>query len=738
MSQNPFSVQPLPISKSILLPASFAAGGALLLTLFMALLGCGGAPFESGLPRPEPQNAQNAVLCECTCASPVDPLAVPAKNFIAVGSDDATQALIPGTAVLTGSLIELGQNGLAGVRFQSIGVPPFATITEARIQFTAGATSTAGDVSDLHIRVVDQPDAVFTAGNPPQPIDLSTLPLLNGAVDWAPGPWTTVDDAGTEQLTPDLTTLLQAIVNRNDYKPTSAVAFVIGGFGQRSARSFEGATSKPAPPYLTIKYQPLKTMTEFSACFNPDTEDPAAVCSGKVDDNVTAMAVQCKVASACTCTTKPVPDPNTFAQACNQSCGPVPLPADCNPDGFKQATQAAPGQMPVCIAQSPLGSALFGRRSACDLDPSQSGVTVTLLDDGRENGRASNQAGGRIEFAGPTCVDGSCDVAVAYRVHIGDMKFDAGPFAEDPVITELTGVGKSSGAIDITGGAGTIPRNSLEHSARGRQVDRETRAYFLDRQNPLPMNVNVAANPGGWTSGGVCTLHGDFVHTEDIVISANLRGTLVNQPPTADAGPDQQQIECNDVGRATFSLDGSRSVDPDNNVAFFGWFRGSRTGDLVGSLPRADVAQAVETRVPYVFKVIDTFGQYDDATTTVSVVDTTPPRLSVVLSPSVLWPPNHKLMRITAAITVNDVCDPNPHVRLLSIESNEPDNRRGDGNTSDDIQDAAFGTDDRSFLLRAEHSGTGAGRKYTVTYEARDSGGNATVRQATVTVPHNR
>ena len=735
MSQNPFSVQPLPISKSILLPASFAAGGALLLILFMTLLGCGGAPFESGLPRPEPQNAQNAVLCECTCESPFDPLAVPAKNFIALGSDDATQALIPGTAALTGSLIELGQNGLAGVRFQNLGVPPFAKIDEAHIQFTAGATSTTGEVADLQIGVVDQVDAVFTVGNPPQPIDLSTL-SLNGAIPWAPGPWI-VDDAGTEQLTPDLRTLLQAIVERNDYKPTSAVAFIIGGFGRRSARSFEGATSKPAPPFLTIKYQPLKTTTEFSACFNPDTENPAAVCSGRVDDNVTAMAVQCKVASACTCTVKPVPDPNTFAQACNQSCGPVPVPNDCNPAGFAQATQAGPGQTPVCIAQSPLGSALFGRGSACDLDPSRSDVTVTLLDDGREDGRAGNKARGRIEFAGPTCVGGRCNVGVAYRLHIGDMRFDAGPFAEDPV-TELTGVGKSSDAIAITRGAGTIPPNSLEHSGRGRQVGGEPSAYFLNRQNPLPLNVSVAADPDGWTSGGVCTLHGTLVHTDHIVISADLRGALVNQPPTADAGPDRQQIECNDVGRATFSLDGAKSVDPDNNVAFFGWFRGSRTGDLVGNLPRADVAQAVRTRVPYVFKVIDTFGQYDEATTTVSVVDTTPPRLSVVLSPSVLWPPNHKLVGVTATITVNDVCDPDPKVRLLSIESNEPDNGRGDGNTSGDIQDAAFGTDDRSFLLRAEHSGLGAGRKYTVTYEARDSSGNATVRQATVTVPHNR
>jgi hypothetical protein len=66
---------------------------------------------------------------------------------------------------------------------------------------------------------VDQVDAVFAVGNPPQPIDLSMLTLLNDAVPWAPGPWI-VDEAGTEQLTPDLGNLLQAIVKK--LKGTSA------------------------------------------------------------------------------------------------------------------------------------------------------------------------------------------------------------------------------------------------------------------------------------------------------------------------------------------------------------------------------------------------------------------------------------------------------------------------------------------------------------------------------------
>ena len=122
------------------------------------------------------------------------------------------------------------------------------------------------------------------------------------------------------------------------------------------------------------------------------------------------------------------------------------------------------------------------------------------------------------------------------------------------------------------------------------------------------------------------------------------------------------------------------------------------------------------------------------ATQSVKIVDTTPPNLTATLSPTTLWPPNHKLAQIAESITVSDICDPNPTVRLVSITSNEDDNGLGDGNTSEDVQGAMLGTDDRTFLLRSERSGPGNGRVYTVTYEASDASGNTTVRQATVTV----
>jgi hypothetical protein len=171
---------------------------------------------------------------------------------------------------------------------------------------------------------------------------------------------------------------------------------------------------------------------------------------------------------------------------------------------------------------------------------------------------------------------------------------------------------------------------------------------------------------------------------------------------------------------------------------------------VIGQATAADVCDAslvIGNNAPALFPLgatTVTWSARDDsnntgtATQAVLVVDTTPPELVVALSPDLLWPPNHKLERIQAALRVSDVCDPNPTVRLISVTSSEPDNGLGDGDTVGDIQGAQTGTDDREFQLRSERSGTGPGRVYTIVYEARDASGNATVRTATVVVPHSR
>jgi hypothetical protein len=210
----------------------------------------------------------------------------------------------------------------------------------------------------------------------------------------------------------------------------------------------------------------------------------------------------------------------------------------------------------------------------------------------------------------------------------------------------------------------------------------------------------------------------------------------VNQPPAADAGA-PQIVECTSPAGASFTLDGRGSSDPDQNLALASWREGSRTGPELSNGLTAALSLGVGGTQNYVLRVIDALAQTDEDATSVAVVDTTPPELSISVAPMTLWPPNHKLRTVKVSVVTSDICDANPAVRLVSIVSNEPDNGLGDGDTSQDVQGALLGTDDREFQLRAERSGPGSGRIYTITYSATDHSGNVTLRQTSVSVPHN-
>jgi uncharacterized delta-60 repeat protein len=114
-------------------------------------------------------------------------------------------------------------------------------------------------------------------------------------------------------------------------------------------------------------------------------------------------------------------------------------------------------------------------------------------------------------------------------------------------------------------------------------------------------------------------------------------------------------------------------------------------------------------------------------------VDSTPPDLTVSVTPSVLWPPNHLYVTVRATVYATDDSGVDPSIELVSLTSNEPDNGADDGNTANDI--VASPTDPYTVQLRAERSGTGRGRVYTLTYRATDGSGNSTTKSATVIVP---
>jgi rhamnogalacturonan endolyase len=115
--------------------------------------------------------------------------------------------------------------------------------------------------------------------------------------------------------------------------------------------------------------------------------------------------------------------------------------------------------------------------------------------------------------------------------------------------------------------------------------------------------------------------------------------------------------------------------------------------------------------------------------------DTTPPAFKT-LAPSraALWPPQHQMVPITITAQAVDLLDQSPTARIVGVTSTEPVNGDDDGETFPDWEI----TGPQTVNLRAERSGAGTGRVYTISVEARDASGNVTVDTVTVSVPFSR
>ena len=133
---------------------------------------------------------------------------------------------------------------------------------------------------------------------------------------------------------------------------------------------------------------------------------------------------------------------------------------------------------------------------------------------------------------------------------------------------------------------------------------------------------------------------------------------------------------------------------------------------------------------PVTCSAIDNAGNTGSASFTVTVGDTTAPVIgSVSPSTSSLAPANHKMVAVTVAASATDAVS-SAACTITSATSNEPDNGLGDGDTANDI----VITGPLSVNLRAERSGQGSGRIYTIAITCTDAAANAAPSSTTVSV----
>ena len=215
--------------------------------------------------------------------------------------------------------------------------------------------------------------------------------------------------------------------------------------------------------------------------------------------------------------------------------------------------------------------------------------------------------------------------------------------------------------------------------------------------------------------------------TQGVSDTTLLTVTVVDSTPPVLICPAASNAECASTSGTPVSVIARASDACGPTVSI----TNSRGGaDASGSYPLGTT--------PVTFTAMDASGNTATCATSVTVRDTSPPRLTLSLSPTVLWPPNHRMVPVQVAWQVTDACDPMASAVLAAATSSEPDDAlgTGDGNTTGDIQDASIGTPDISVQLRAERSGDGPGRVYTLTYAAQDASGNTSSAMGIVTVPH--
>lgn len=165
---------------------------------------------------------------------------------------DATGTV--GEMYLNSSDLELVRDGssrgnqLVGMIFRNLNIPQGATITSAYIQFTTDETNSG--TTNLIIRGQATNNAsAFTTTNG----NISSRALTNASVVWNNiTAWNSVGQAGSGQRTPDLSNIVQEIVNRSGWAAGNAMAMIINGTGERTAEAYDGTSS--SAPLLVVNY----------------------------------------------------------------------------------------------------------------------------------------------------------------------------------------------------------------------------------------------------------------------------------------------------------------------------------------------------------------------------------------------------------------------------------------------------------------------------------------------------
>lgn len=221
--------------------------------------------------------------------------------------------------------------------------------------------------------------------------------------------------------------------------------------------------------------------------------------------------------------------------------------------------------------------------------------------------------------------------------------------------------------------------------------------------------------------------------------------TIGNTPPTAAP-----------TGSGTYQLGdtitlGGQVSDYDGDLLDYAWMNGLTTlfsGTIqappigtpvslpVYQIPTLSLGLGIHTLT---LEVSDGVNAPFSNTILVEVIDTNAPTLAPVANPMILWPPNHKMINVIIQANASDSSGETVTLNA-TVSSNEPQDGTGDGDIAPDWTNPSINqaTGVINFQLRAERSGSGSGREYTIIITATDSAGNTSDSAVVIVVAHDK
>ena len=249
----------------------------------------------------DPNTSNDVYDSNCVCVGTQAAISISVQ--INDNDDDVAERNSNGNMDFSSSDLELindgGDEQTVGMRFNNIDIPPSATVTSAYIQFTVDETNSG--TTNLTFKAEAHDDAPAFSNNDH---DVSDRTTTNASVNWNPSDWTSVGEAGTDQQTPDLSAIVQEIVDRAGWSANNSMVFIVTGSGERTAESHDGSPSDA--PILHVTY------TTGNPCApNVDADGDGACSDVDCDDNDATVYIGASCDDG---------DPNTHNDVYDSNC----------------------------------------------------------------------------------------------------------------------------------------------------------------------------------------------------------------------------------------------------------------------------------------------------------------------------------------------------------------------------------------------------------------------------------